>query len=89
MAMVIYSIDWFLHAERGGFRANTGGSAAFKSPDPESFIAFGSVTQKMMEEWVAASIGEEVLRSLHKTLADTIEFQEHPPVISVAVPWGE
>jgi hypothetical protein len=57
-----------------------------KDPSDPTFIAFASLTEEQVKQWVITTMGEEQVAALQTNLNKQIESQKHP-VTATGLPW--
>lgn len=88
MTNVVYNVEYILTATDGeGHGAQLFGSVGVSDPDPNTFKPFNYLTQSVVQAWVEASLGEEVVADLKENLSKQIEQQATPPVVTLNKPW--
>jgi hypothetical protein len=88
MTNVVHNVEFILTATDGeGHGAQVFGNIGLTEPDPVNFKNFNLLTQSVVEQWVEASMGEEVLNDYKQNLANQIEHQKAPEIRVLAKPW--
>jgi hypothetical protein len=91
LSNVVKVVHWRLIATNDGYSAEAYGSASLSSPDPDTFTAFDGLTKETVQGWVEGALAGEDGDSVTKmkdALADQIEKQKAPPVITMQAPWA-
>lgn len=88
LSNVVYNIEFILTAtDNDGHGAQIFDSVGISEPNPESFKAFNLLTQRVVEGWVEAAIGEDRLADYKRNLSDQIARQCVPPNVTLNKPW--
>jgi hypothetical protein len=69
-----------------GYSASVYATCSLPSPDPESFTPYDQLTQNEVLEWIWANGVDK--DATEAAVAQQIENQKNPPVISPALPWA-
>jgi hypothetical protein len=57
-----------------------------QDPEVEGYIPYEELTKEIVVGWVKDSLGEERLEEMEKSLADQIQAQKNPPILT-GFPW--
>jgi hypothetical protein len=87
---LITTIHWTATQTDGDFTASAYGSLGVPAKDPSdpTFIAFASLTEEQVKQWVLQTMGEEAVAALQANLDGQIEAQKHPTSAS-GLPWSQ
>jgi hypothetical protein len=87
---VVSTIHWQASQTDGDFTASAYGSLGVPAKDPSdpTFIAFESLTEEQVKQWVLQTMGEEQVAALQANLDGQIEAQKHPTSAS-GLPWSQ
>jgi hypothetical protein len=69
-----------------GYSASVYATCSLPSPDPESFTPYDQLTQNEVLEWIWANGVDK--DATEAAVAQQIENQKNPPVVSPALPWA-
>jgi len=85
---LITTIHWTASQTEDTFTASAYGSLGVPAKDPSdpTFIAFASLTEEQVKQWVLQTMGEEQVEALQTNLNKQIEAQKHP-VTATGLPW--
>jgi hypothetical protein len=85
---VVSTIHWVATQTEDTFTASAYGSLGVPAKDPSdpTFIAFASLTEEQVKQWVLDTMGEEQVAALQTNLNKQIESQKHP-VTATGLPW--
>lgn len=83
----VFTAHWQLHAQTGSYSAQSIGTQAVAGSPSGSFIPFENLTLDIVQAWVEEAMGEERVNQLKASLAQTIENQINPPVVTLPSPW--
>jgi hypothetical protein len=84
----VTTIHWTATQTDGDFTASAYGSLGVPAKDQSdpTFIAFASLTEEQVKQWVLDTMGEEQVTALQANLDGQIEAQKNP-VQATGVPW--
>lgn len=86
---VVFNVHWTLTAEDGEFTASVYGSQNLSLDiDDDDFTAYEDLTQLQVVDWLLDSLGQNRVDELEENLAENIENQKNPPVVSPPLPWS-
>jgi hypothetical protein len=85
---VVQTIHWRASQTDGDFTASSYGSLGVPAKDPSdpTFIAFASLTEEQVKQWVLDTMGQEQVTALQANLDGQIEAQKNP-TSATGVPW--
>jgi hypothetical protein len=86
---LITTIHWTANQTEDTFTASAYGSLGVPAKDPSdpTFIAFASLTEEQVKQWVLDTMGEEQVTALQANLDSQIEAQKNP-VSASGLPWA-
>lgn len=82
---VVKVIHWRLYAKDAPYVASVYGSVTLSGPDPDNFIAYEDITKQWAIDAVCGTLNVE---SLELSLANEIERQKNPPIVSAPPPFA-
>ena len=86
---VVFTVHWTLTGSDGTYFGNVYGSQAV-TVDPEaSFTPYADLTQEQVISWVKNAMGEEQVTVYEQNVAEQINNQIAPPVVTPPLPWSE
>jgi hypothetical protein len=85
---VVQTIHWTATQTDGDFTASAYGSLGVPAKDPSdpTFIAFASLTEEQVKQWVLDTMGQEQVTALQANLDGQIEAQKNP-TSATGTPW--
>ena len=85
---VVQTIHWTATQTDGDFTASSYGSLGVPAKDPSdpTFIAFASLTEEQVKQWVLDTMGEEQVTALQANLDGQIEAKKNP-TSATGTPW--
>jgi hypothetical protein len=85
----VQTVHWTASQTDGDFTASAYGSLGVPAKDPSdpTFIAFASLTEEQVKQWVITTMGEEQVTALQANLDGQIEAQKNP-VSASGLPWA-
>ena len=80
---------WTLTATDGTYTGSVYGSVSFEvNPDKSDYTPYNQLTLDEVISWTQASLGAEQVASYEKTVADQIEVQIIPDIVTLPLPWA-
>lgn len=90
---VVKTAHWtFSATEVDGDKTYTSGSygsIGFGAPDPQAFTVYAGLTFDEVIGWVTATMGKRQVDAMEEALANNIELQKHPKIVTLPLPWVE
>jgi hypothetical protein len=86
---VVFNVHWTLAGIDQTYRGYAYGSQGVSVDLDAPFIPYADLTKAQVIEWVKDAMGEEKVASYEAAVAQQIENQINPPVITPHLPWGE
>jgi hypothetical protein len=85
---VVFNVHWTLTGTDGTYTGSVYGTQGVTT-DPEApFVPYADLTQEQVIGWVQAAMGEEQVASYEANVAQQIENQINPPVVTPPLPWA-
>lgn len=81
---VVKTVHWRLQASEGTYAAECYGSVGLDSPEPGKFTDYDTLSKANVVAWLEAKLDVQQLKD---GLANQIEQQKNPPIVSPALPW--
>jgi hypothetical protein len=86
---VVFSVHWQLNGTDGTYNGSVYGSVGVTLDPDAPFVPYASLTQAQVIGWVQDALGEEQVASYEANVAQQIENQINPPVVTPPLPWSE
>ena len=86
---VVFTCHWVLSATDGTYAGSVYGSVGVTLDPDAPFVPYASLTQAQVIGWVQDALGEEQVASYEANVAQQIENQINPPVVTPPLPWSE
>ncbi len=86
---VVFSVHWTLSGTDGTYNGSVYGSVGVTLDPDAPFVPYASLTQAQVIGWVQDALGEEQVASYEANVAQQIENQINPPVVTPPLPWSE
>jgi hypothetical protein len=86
---VVFSVHWQLNGTDGTYNGSVYGSVGVTLDEGATFTPYASLTQAQVIGWVQDALGEEQVASYEANVAQQIENQINPPVVTPPLPWSE
>ena len=93
---VVSTVHWQYHAETegtsslgvsGSFIASNIGTETLSSVASADFVAYGELTEDLVEGWVTGSMGDDRVTELQTNVSKSLEAQLNPPTGTKTRPW--
>ena len=81
----VVTAHWTLMATDGTYTGSVYGSVSFEVKTP--YIAFTDITLEKAIAWVQGSLGAEQVASYETAVADQIQDQITPTIVTPKLPW--
>ena len=88
-ADVVFSVHWQLNGTDGTYNGSVYGSVGVTLDEGASFVPYADLTQAQVIGWVQSALGEEQVTAYEANVAQQIENQINPPVVTPPLPWSE
>ena len=86
---VVFTVHWRLDGTDGTYAGSVYGSVGVTLDPDAPFTPYASLTQAQVIGWVQDALGEEQVASYEANVAQQIENQINPPVVTPPLPWSE
>jgi hypothetical protein len=86
---VVFTVHWTLNGTDGTYNGSVYGSVGVTLDPDAPFVPYASLTQAQVIGWVQDALGEEQVASYEANVAQQIENQINPPVVTPPLPWSE
>ena len=86
---VVFTVHWTLNGTDGTYAGSVYGSVGVTLDEGATFTPYASLTQAQVVGWVQDALGEEQVASYEANVAQQIENQINPPVVTPPLPWSE
>ena len=84
----VVTSHWTLTATDGTYTGSVYGTASFEvDPDKPNYTPYADLTLEQVVAWTQASMGLEQMAAYEKFVADQIEAQINPTIVSPHLPW--
>ena len=84
----VVTAHWTLMATDGTYTGSVYGTASFGvAPDKPNYTPYADLTLDQVVAWTQAAIGEEQVASYEKIVADQIQAQITPTIVTPKLPW--
>lgn len=79
---------WKLTATDGIYTGSVYGTASFEvDPDKPNYTPYADLTLEQVVAWTQETLGEEQVASYEKSVANQIEAQINPAIVTPPLPW--
>ena len=86
---VVFTVHWTLNGTDGTYAGSVYGSVGVTLDPDAPFTPYALLTQAQVVSWVQDALGEEQVASYEVNVAQQIENQINPPVVTPPLPWSE
>lgn len=85
---VVFNVHWTLTGEESGFNGSVYGTQTVTVDPAEPFTPYADLTEAQVIGWVQAAMGAERVAAYEATVAEQINNQIAPPVVTPPLPWS-
>lgn len=85
---VVFTVHWTLTGEEAGFSGGVYGSVGVTLDEGATFTPYEDLTLAQVVGWVQAALGAEQVAAYEANVAQQINDQVAPPVVTPQLPWG-
>lgn len=85
---VVFTVHWTLAATDGTYNGGVYGSVGVTLDEGAAFTPYTDLTEAQVIGWVQDALGEEQVASYEANVAQQIENQIDPPVVTPPLPWS-
>lgn len=86
---VVFTVHWTLTATDGTYTGYVYGSQGVTYEAGSPYTPYADLTESQVIGWVKDAMGEEQVASFEQAVAQQIDNQINPPVVTPALPWSE
>ena len=86
---VVFTVHWTLAGEEAGFSGGVYGSVGVTLDAGATFTPYADLTLAQVVGWVQDALGAEQVASYEANVAQQINDQVVPPVVTPPLPWSE
>lgn len=83
----MFTVYWRCNGQDGQYFATNYGSQGVTYVAGSPFTPYANLTQDQVIGWVKEAMGQERVDEIEVNVANQIENQKNPPVVSPALPW--
>ena len=85
---VVFNVHWTLTGTDGTYTGSVYGTQGVTTDPDAPFTPYADLTQEQVIGWVQSAMGEEQVASYEANVAQQIEDQINPPVVTPPLPWA-
>jgi hypothetical protein len=85
---VVFNVHWTLTGEEAGFIGSAYGSQTVTVDPDAPFTPYADLTETQVIGWVQSAMGAEQVASYEASVAEQINNQIDPPVVTPPLPWS-
>jgi hypothetical protein len=86
---VVFTCHWVLSGTDGTYNGGVYGSVGVTLDPDAPFTPYADLTEAQVIGWVQAVLGEEQVASYEANVAQQIENQINPPIVTPPLPWSK
>lgn len=84
---VVFTVHWILSGTDGTYASSIYGSTGLTLNESSSFTPYEDLTEAQVIGWVKAALGPDQVAVYEESVAQQIENQINPPVVTPPLPW--
>lgn len=88
-ADVVFVVHWVLNGTDGTYNGSVYGTVGVTLDAGAAFTPYEDLTEAQVIGWVQDALGEEQVAAYEANVAQQIEDQINPPVVTPPLPWSE
>ena len=85
---VVFTVHWRLDGTDGTYAGSVYGSQGVTLDEGTSFTPYADLTEAQVIGWVQSAMGAEQVATYEANVAQQIEDQIDPPVVTPPLPWS-
>jgi len=85
---VVFTVHWRCNGADGQYSGTSYGTQGVTYEAGTPFTPYADLTQAQVIDWVQSAMGAERVAEIEASVANQIENQKNPPVVSPALPWS-
>lgn len=85
---VVFTVHWTLNGTDGTYDGSIYGTSNVTYTSGEPFTPYADLTESQVIGWVESALGPEQVIVLQANIAQQIQDQINPPVVSPPLPWA-
>ena len=85
---VVFTVHWTLAGEEAGFSGGVYGSVGVTLDAGATFTPYADLTEAQVIGWVQDALGEDQVTAYEDNVAQQINDQVVPPVVTPPLPWS-
>ena len=86
---VVFTVHWTLNGTDGTYAGSVYGSQGITLIEGATFTPYADLTQAQVIGWVQDALGAEQVASYEANVAQQINDQIDPPVVTPPLPWAQ
>jgi hypothetical protein len=85
---VVFTVHWRCNGVDGQYSGTSYGSQSVTYEAGAPFTPYADLTQDQVIGWVKEAMGQERVDEIEVNVANQIENQKNPPVVTPPLPWA-
>jgi len=86
---VVFTVHWTLTGTDGTYAGSVYGAQGITLVEGATFTPYADLTEAQVIGWVQTAMGAEQVAAYEANVAQQIEDQIDPPVVTPPLPWSE
>ncbi len=87
---VIFNVHWSVRAVDGEYEASVYGAQQIVYDEARAYVPYEELTEPMIIDWLKATLSvDDRVTGIEEALAQNIENQRNPPVVTLPLPWSD
>lgn len=86
---VVFTVHWTLTGTDGTYAGSVYGSSGVMFTEGSAFTPYADLTEAQVIGWVKDALGAEQVATYEANVAQQIEDQIDPPVVTAPLPWAQ
>lgn len=85
---VVFTVHWRCNGADGSYNGTSYGTQGVTYEAGSPFTPYADLTKAQVIGWVQSAMGADRVAEIEASVANQIENQKNPPVVSPALPWS-
>lgn len=85
---VVFTVHWRCNGVDGQYSGTSYGTQGVTYEAGSPFTPYADLTKAQVIGWVQSAMGADRVAEIEASVANQIENQKNPPVVSPALPWS-
>jgi len=85
---VVFTVHWRCNGVDGQYNGTSYGTQSLTYEAVSPFTPYANLTQAQVIGWLQSAMGAERVAEIEASVANQIEKQKNPPVVTPPLPWA-